>query len=172
MFDDGYHNNISIDICENVIEFMKERNASRKGCIFKKMDVREMTFPDETFDLVIDKCTIDSLISGDHGSINTAKMTKEISRVLKTGGIYFVISYGTPDNRMPHLERSHLGFDIQIYTIKKEEEEGQMSSKMNYCYVCTKTEEAKENIFNIDLVINNLEREELEEEEEDEEDDK
>ena len=63
---------------------------------------------------------------------------------------------------MPHLERSHLGFEVEIFTIKKEDEEGGESNKVNYCYVCTKTPEANENMNNIDLVINNLEREEME----------
>jgi 2-polyprenyl-3-methyl-5-hydroxy-6-metoxy-1,4-benzoquinol methylase len=31
MYDQGYHNIANIDICENVIKFMKERNIERKG---------------------------------------------------------------------------------------------------------------------------------------------
>ena len=57
MYDDGYHNNLNIDICDNVIDFMKSRNTERKGIEFQKMDVREMTYPDEYFDLIIDKST-------------------------------------------------------------------------------------------------------------------
>jgi hypothetical protein len=30
-------------------------------------------------------------------------MTKEVQRVLKSGGIYMVISYGAPENRLFHL---------------------------------------------------------------------
>ena len=33
MFDDGYENIYNIDICSNVIEFMKERNKERKKMI-------------------------------------------------------------------------------------------------------------------------------------------
>lgn len=175
MFDDGYTNNYSIDICDNVIDFMKSRNAGRKGIKFEKMDVREMTYPDEYFDLIIDKSTIDALLCGDRSFINVAKMTKEVSRVLKTGGIYFAISYGTPENRMHHLERDHLGFDIQIYTIKKEDEgEEESTEKTHYGYICKKKPEAKENLNNFDLVMNELEAEELEnsDEQEEEEDQK
>ena len=119
MWEEGYINNYNIDICQNVIDFMKERNKNKKGLIFEVMDVKEMKYEDETFDLIIDKSTIDALLCGDHSFMNVATMTKEVSRVLKTGGIYFVISYGQPENRMIHLERDHLAFDIQIYTIKK-----------------------------------------------------
>ncbi len=36
MYDDGYHENINIDICSNVISFMKERNINREKmeCMF------------------------------------------------------------------------------------------------------------------------------------------
>lgn len=67
------------------------------------MDVRDLKFKDETFDLAIDKSTIDALLCGDHSFLNVAIMTKEIQRVLKVGGIYLIISYGQPENRVMHL---------------------------------------------------------------------
>jgi ubiquinone/menaquinone biosynthesis C-methylase UbiE len=67
------------------------------------MDVRDLKYPDECFDLAIDKSTIDALLCGDHSFLNVAVMTKEIQRVLKTGGIYLIISYGQPENRVMHL---------------------------------------------------------------------
>jgi hypothetical protein len=33
MYDDGYHNMLNIDICENVIKFMIERNHHREKMI-------------------------------------------------------------------------------------------------------------------------------------------
>lgn len=69
----------------------------------EKMDVKSMKYPDNTFDLIIDKSTIDALLCGDFSFMNVAQMTKEIQRTLKVGGIYFIISYGEPENRMPHL---------------------------------------------------------------------
>lgn len=174
MYDDGYTNNYNIDICENVIEFMKERCKDRKGMVFETMDVKNLSYKDETFDLIIDKSTIDALLCGEHSFMNVATMTKEMSRVLKTGGIYLVISYGDPESRMPHLEREHLGFDINIYTIKKEEDkEEQPRNKSHYVYICKKMECANENLKNYDLVYKDLEQNELEdsygEEEEEEE---
>ena len=96
-----------------------------------QMDAEKLSFEDETFDLIIDKSTIDALLCGNHSFLNVAKMTKEISRVLKTGGVYLIISYGQPENRMIHLERDHLAFDIQIYTIKRQEE-GEKKYRNNF----------------------------------------
>ena len=97
---------------------MKSRNKDKKG------DVCEMAYKDETFDLIVDKSTIDALLCGDHSFIIVAKILKEISRVLKMGG-YYLISYEQPENRIIHLERDHLAFEIQIYTIKRQEEDEQ-----------------------------------------------
>ena len=167
MFDEGYTHNYNIDICENVINFMKARNKDKNGLHFEVMDVCEMKYKDEMFDLIVDKSTIDALLCGDHSFMIVAKMLKEISRVLKTGGVYLIISYGQPESRMIHLERDHLAFDIQIYTIKRQEEGEQ--EKIHYVYICKKLPEAKENLNNFDLVYKELEQEELEGEEDDEE---
>ena len=70
-----------------------------------------------------------------------SKMLKEISRVLKTGGIYLIISYWQTESRMIQLERDHLTFDIQIYTIKRQEEEKQ--EKIHYVYIFKKLPEQK-----------------------------
>ena len=67
------------------------------------MDIRDLKYEDNYFDLVIDKSTLDSILCGEKSFLNTAIVTKEIQRVLKAGGIYLVISYGTPENRMFHF---------------------------------------------------------------------
>ena len=160
MYDEGFTHNYNIDICKNVIDFMRERNKDKKGLHFDVMDVCEMAYKNETFDLIIDKSTIDALLCGDHSFMIVAKMLKEISRVLKTGGYYVLISYGKPESRMIHLERDHLAFETQIYTIKRQEEGEQ--EKIHYVYICKKLTEANENLNNFDLVYKELEQEELE----------
>jgi ubiquinone/menaquinone biosynthesis C-methylase UbiE len=89
---------------------MKERNLERKEMTCKnslnlveKMDIRDIKYEDNTFDLAIDKSTIDALLCGDSSFLNVAIMTKEVQRILKTNGIYMIISYGQPENRVFHL---------------------------------------------------------------------
>ncbi len=67
------------------------------------MDVRDLKYKEDTFDIAIDKSTIDALLCGDHSFLNVAMMTREIQRVLKVGGVYLIISYGQPENRVMHL---------------------------------------------------------------------
>ena len=43
MFDYGYENTVNIDICENVIEQMKNKSKDKK-IVYLKMDATKMTF--------------------------------------------------------------------------------------------------------------------------------
>jgi ubiquinone/menaquinone biosynthesis C-methylase UbiE len=67
------------------------------------MDVRDLQYEDNYFDLIIDKSTMDALLCGDQSFLNVAIMLKEVQRVLKVGGTYMIISYGQPENRITHL---------------------------------------------------------------------
>jgi len=147
MYDDGYQNIVNIDISENVITTMKERSKERLNMTYEVMDVRKLQFNENEFDVAIDKSTMDAVLCGDNSFFNVAVMTKEVQRILKTGGYYVVISYGQPNNRVFHLEREHLSFDINIFTIKKdfqiEMENGPSKhEKIHYVYVCKKKEDA------------------------------
>lgn len=109
-------------------------------------------FEDNSFDVVIDKSTIDALLCGESSFIMTAKMMKEIQRIMKVGGVYIAISYGDPDSRQFHFEREFLSWDIKLYKmfynekdVKKEEgktESEDADPKIHYVYVCTKRKDA------------------------------
>lgn len=81
--------------------------------IYEVMDVTNMTkYAHEQFDMVLDKSTLDALTCSDDPYLNIARMLQEVHRVLHRDGIYLVISYSTPANRLEHLQRSHINFDI------------------------------------------------------------
>ena len=101
------------------------------------MDVRELKYPDEMFDLIIDKSTIDALLCGNYAFFNVAVMLKECQRVLKTGGYYMALSYGTPDNRTIHFTRKHLGFELKTYELQRVHEDSG-SASMHHIYICKK----------------------------------
>lgn len=62
-----------------------------------------------------------------------------------------------------------MAFDIQIYTIKKENDNNE-KEKMHYGYICKKLPNAEEKALNFDLVYKELEQQELEEDVEEEDD--
>ncbi|KAH8498923.1 hypothetical protein H0E87_017731 [Populus deltoides] len=85
-----------------------------------EMDARDMSFfPDKSFDAVVDKGTLDSLMCGSDAPISSVKMLGEVSRLLKPGGIYMLITYGDPKVRMPHLTRSIYNWKIILYIIPR-----------------------------------------------------
>ena len=138
MYDDGYHNIYNIDISKNVINIMKKRNEKRPKMSFEVMDVRDLKYENNSIDLAVDKSTIDALLCGENSYINVAKMIKEVQRVLKVGGYYMIISYGSPENRVIHLERKFEDFDVQIYSIKNNYFEDDDYDKVHYIYLCKK----------------------------------
>ena len=68
--------------------------------MWQMMNVCALDYPDESFNAVVDKGTLDSVLCGEGSTANVAKMCMEISRVLKPNGVYFICSYGVPDNRL------------------------------------------------------------------------
>ena len=60
------------------------------------MDITDLSqLESNTFDMAIDKSTIDALLCGDDAFLKVAQMLKETQRVLKSEtGVYFAVSYG------------------------------------------------------------------------------
>ena len=105
LYDDGYTNVVNVDISSVVIKQMKERNAElRPKMQWLVMDITDMSaFDSNSFDIAIDKSTIDALLCGDDSFLMVAKMLKETQRILRAGGHYFAVSYGKPDSRSFHF---------------------------------------------------------------------
>ena len=60
MYDDGFKNLYNIDISSVCIEQMRVRNRKRKQMIYEVMDCCDLKYPDNYFDIAIDKSTIDA----------------------------------------------------------------------------------------------------------------
>jgi ubiquinone/menaquinone biosynthesis C-methylase UbiE len=116
MYKEGYTNITNTDFSTIVVEDMQlkyknlgfdetfECNCPTYSDIC--CDVRDMKndFEDETFDIVVDKGTLDSVLCGAYSSQNCRKMFREVSRVLKSKGYYICISYGDPDIRKGYFD--------------------------------------------------------------------
>jgi EEF1A lysine methyltransferase 4 len=96
MYDmDGYREIYSMDISPPCIEQMKKRNIERRpSLVWHVMDCTKLDYEEEFFDIVIDKSTVDCLVTGNNAYKKVALMMKESQRVLKTGGFFISISFG------------------------------------------------------------------------------
>ncbi|XP_052170939.1 uncharacterized protein LOC127787114 isoform X2 [Diospyros lotus] len=121
MIKDGYEDIMNIDISLVAIDLMRRKYEHVPQLKYMQMDVRDMSFfPDESFDGVIDKGTLDSLMCGVDAPISAAQMLGEVCRLLKPGGIYLLITYGDPKVRIPHLSRPIYNWKIELYIIRQD----------------------------------------------------
>lgn len=108
MYEAGYHNIVNVDISPAVIDQMS-KISQQKGHHDMKwlvMDATDMnTIGDHEFDVVLDKGTLDALISGKNMDI-CDKMLRESMRVLKKDGQFILITYGSPEGRKKLFESS------------------------------------------------------------------
>ena len=142
MYEAGLTNITNVDISDVVINQMRARYKEMDRMEWLKMDVMKLEFQDSTYDVVIDKGTVDSLLCGGNSFHNVYLMNKNISRVLKRGGRYIVITYGQPDTRIDHYRRKKLHFDVEHKTVDKPVFSSDASPTSNYhVYIMTKTED-------------------------------
>ncbi|CDO98708.1 unnamed protein product [Coffea canephora] len=119
MVNDGYAQVFNIDISSVVIAAMQRKYSSCSQLKYMKMDVRDMNaFEAGSFDAVVDKGTLDSILCGNNSQENAAKMLQEVGRVLEDRGIYLLITYGAPNYRL-HLLRNSCSWTIKLHVIGK-----------------------------------------------------
>jgi SAM-dependent methyltransferase len=121
MYDDGYVNIMNIDYSSTVIRNMSEKLRERPEDTrrYQLMNAIELTFEPETFDLVIDKGCLDSVLCGERCTPNSLRMLAGIYRCLKPDGTYICVSYGVPDNRLDYLTRTEFNWDVKHVAIQK-----------------------------------------------------
>jgi len=112
MYDAGFRDVLSTDCSEAVIEQMAKRatgqQGSRPGLRWAVMDATAMDFPDESFDVVVEKGLLDALLCGE-SRVPAALYAKEVFRVLRAGGVLFLVSFSC---RRSFLELGPWGFEI------------------------------------------------------------
>ena len=150
MYDEGYKKIYNIDFSRTVIHFMKERNKKlRSSMHFETMDAKEMSYENNKFDIVFDKGVFDCVLCGTNTN-NINKFLKEVYRVIKPKGIYFMISNTGPEERIDFLLGCGLKYEIDCQKIStfedecKNEDVKEDLKKTHYIYICKKDEEEEE----------------------------
>ena len=113
LYDAGFHNIVNIDFSSIVIDNMMISNkTTRPKMQWICMNMLEISFPDDSFDIVIDKAAMDALMVDEKDVWDPAqsviqsvdKMCLGISKVLKSNeGIHIQISFAQPHFRTKYL---------------------------------------------------------------------
>ena len=109
----GFTNIDNMDYSEVVIEKMKEKHPDMR---WHAMDMMAMTFPDGDFDCVLDKGTMDVIMTDNKDPWNPTEEVKErgrkvidnVYRVLKPGGQFIQISFDQPHFRKKFILPEHI----------------------------------------------------------------
>ncbi|XP_015580120.1 EEF1A lysine methyltransferase 4 isoform X1 [Ricinus communis] len=129
MVKDGYEDIMNIDISSVAIDMMRKKYEYFPQLKYMQLDVRVnymltlfLLLKITTMDFWLGDShsgTLDSLMCGNDAPISAAQMLGEVSRLLKPGGIYMLITYGDPTVRMLHLSRPVYNWKIVLYIIPR-----------------------------------------------------
>ena len=100
--------------CEESSE-VSERNKKTNGSTSKPRSIRRMTFQcvdvcqslpfaDDTYDMIICKGTLDSILCSIGADLKVKKMMNECQRVLNNNGVFIVVSHGNKLDRSVYFE--------------------------------------------------------------------
>ena len=62
MYDAGYRRITNIDYSSVCVDAMAARHAHCPGMTWRQMDARQLDFPDASFDIVLEKATLDAML--------------------------------------------------------------------------------------------------------------
>ncbi|KAK7231813.1 methyltransferase [Aureococcus anophagefferens] len=142
---DGRLVDISLVVVKQMLETYKD--SGLKGLKFIHGNACSLEFPDESFDGAIAKATMDVLMCGEGSTSNVYAMCHEVSRVLRPGGVFFVVSHdpGYLQYLDPEQANREFGWKVTMDQIPKPvmnpknpavDEKGR--PLYHYVYICKK----------------------------------
>ncbi|OMJ87233.1 hypothetical protein SteCoe_11075 [Stentor coeruleus] len=133
----GYSKIVNMDNSNILIEDMKQANEA--GTMqWDHKDIRTMNYPDKSFDVVLEKGLLDSVLCGDRSRIMSQRMLSQIYRVLVDGGVYISVTHSPPEIRKSYFDERYWAVKdfkismMRISSLKTDDE------KIHYVYVCSK----------------------------------
>ncbi|EIW71333.1 hypothetical protein TREMEDRAFT_37747 [Tremella mesenterica DSM 1558] len=113
MYDAGYQNIVNVDYSSTVIQDMSARHISRPQMTWYEMDVLNLQLEDGSFDLVIDKGTMDAMLTSKGDPWNPPQKdvdacTKEVDEALRVlkhspGSKFLYFTFGQPHFRKRYM---------------------------------------------------------------------
>nr|XP_020451590.1 endothelin-converting enzyme 2-like [Monopterus albus] len=141
MYRAGYHSITNIDYSAVCISAMSARYSDCPGMTWHQMDVRRLSFPDTSFDVILEKATLDAFMVEGKTPWEVSPQTAcfiqqaltEISRCLKPGGRFVSITFAQPFFRKRLYARTEYNWSVKHHTYGE--------GFQYFVYVMTKGEE-------------------------------
>ncbi|XP_034412293.1 EEF1A lysine methyltransferase 4 isoform X1 [Cyclopterus lumpus] len=141
MYSASYHSITNIDYSSVCISTMKARYSDCVGMTWHQMDVRQLSFPDASFDVIIEKATLDAIMVEEKTPWEVSPQTAvfihqaltEVRRCLKPGGRFVSVTFASPLFRKRLYARTEYNWSIKKY--------GYGEGFEYFVYVMTKGEE-------------------------------
>ena len=108
LYEHGFHDILSTDISAVCIQKQSAKHEEDKtGLKWQVMDMSKMTYADKSFDVVIEKTALDSLLAHERSQWDVCPESQKIvrdslhhiSRVLKPGGMFLSLTFAQPHFR-------------------------------------------------------------------------
>ncbi|XP_036940756.1 EEF1A lysine methyltransferase 4 isoform X1 [Acanthopagrus latus] len=124
MYIAGFRSITNIDYSSVCISTMSARHSDCPGMTWHEMDVRQLSFPDASFDVVLEKATLDALMVDEKDPWRLSPKTTcfihkaltEISRCLKPGGRFVSITFHSPFLRKRLYARTEYNWSIKKFS--------------------------------------------------------
>lgn len=98
---------------------MQERCQGLAEINTHEMDATSLTLNDELFDLIIEKGTLDAILTGKRCLDQAFNMISEVWRCLKVNGYFISVSHGDPANRRNYFDLPEYNWQIRIVKLAK-----------------------------------------------------
>uniref|UniRef100_A0A914VYF0 Methyltransferase type 11 domain-containing protein n=1 Tax=Plectus sambesii TaxID=2011161 RepID=A0A914VYF0_9BILA len=127
LYDLGYKHVTNVDFAASLISRCKEQyGSSHPEVSWLCSDIRNMSALDDgSFDVVIEKATLDSLLvaekspwnMSDAGRQDLTSTLGEIARLLRAGGRFVSVTFAQPHFRLPHYAVDDYGWSCETRTL-------------------------------------------------------
>ncbi|XP_068933446.1 EEF1A lysine methyltransferase 4-like [Petaurus breviceps papuanus] len=113
-----FPNVVSVDYSPVVVTAMPMYPSMLR---WETMDARALSFPNSTFDVVLEKGTLDALLAGEQdpwtvspeGIQTVDEVLSEVSRVLTPQGRFILLTGAAPHFRVQHYAQPHYGWSLR-----------------------------------------------------------
>ncbi|XP_027731129.1 EEF1A lysine methyltransferase 4 isoform X3 [Vombatus ursinus] len=117
----GFPNVVSVDYSPVVVAAMRDRYAHVPVLRWETMDARALSFPNSTFDVVLEKGTLDAVLAGERdpwtvspeGIQTLDEVLSEVSRVLTPQGRFISLTAAAPHFRVRHYAQPDYGWSLR-----------------------------------------------------------